>query len=147
MKPLTLADYWMGRDVSHAAELTGEIVANAAETVQRINFLLHHYAEKTGDNRDRKWNSGWRPAAINAATPGAAKSSKHMTAQAGDVSDADGSLDAWCMTNEGKAALILCALWMEHPSNTPGWSHFQTVPPKSGSLIFYAVAPSVRRPA
>lgn len=147
MKPLTLEDYWVGRDVSHAVELTDEIRSNAAETVRRINLLLDAYALKTGDTRQRKWNSGWRPAAINAATPGAAKSSKHMTAQAGDVSDADGSLDAWCMTNDGKAFLIMHKLWMEHPSNTPGWSHFQTVPPKSGSLIFYAVAPSVRRPA
>lgn len=146
MQSLSLDAYWMGRDVTHAAELTQEIRDNAAVTVQRINALLDKYAEATTDQMERKWTSGWRPAAVNASTPGAAKRSKHMTAQAGDVSD-DESLDTWCMTNQGKAALMLCKLWMEHPSNTPGWTHFQTVPPKSGSLIFYAVAPSKRRPA
>lgn len=146
MTTLSLESYWMGRDVSHAAELTQEIRANAVVTVGRINALLGHFVAATNNQKPRKWNSGWRPAAINAATPNAAKRSKHMTGQAGDVSD-DESLDSWCMTNDGKAALILCKLWMEHPSNTPGWSHFQIVPPKSGSLIFYAVAPSVRRPA
>ena len=147
MKPLTLDSYWMGRDVSHASELTAEIRSNAAETVRRINLILDAYALRTGDTRQRSFNSGWRPAAINAATPGAAKTSKHMLALAGDVSDSDGALDAWCSSNDGKAALILHKLWMEHPSNTPGWTHFQTVPPRSGNLIFYAVAPSTRRPA
>lgn len=146
MVTLSLDAYWMGRDVTHAAELTEEIRKNAETTVSRINSLLRRYRDATGDAMDRKWNSGWRPAAVNASTPGAAKRSKHMTGQAGDVSD-DESLDTWCTTNDGKAALIVCGLWMEHPSNTPGWTHFQTVPPKSGSLIFYAVAPSMRRPA
>jgi len=80
-------------------------------------------------------SSGWRPPAVNANTKGAARRSKHMTCEAVDVNDDNGELDEWCMSNLDYLEEV--GIWMEHPSATKGWSHFQIVPPKSGNRIFY----------
>lgn len=133
---ITIADFFMGRDKSHANELTPEIRRNAAETVKRVNQLLVASGIKSSVN------SGWRPEGVNASTPGAAKKSKHMLGLACDLSDSDGKLDRWCMANQHRLATI--GLWLEHPSATKnanrfgeGWCHVQTVPPKSGNRVFY----------
>lgn len=125
---MTLDDYYMGREKDHAAELTDEMRSNAASTVDRVNQLLEAFGE------DRRVNSGWRPAAINAAVPNAKPKSKHLTCQACDLSDATGSLDAWCMNN--LEALERIGLWLEHPGSTPNWCHVQIVPPRSGLRVF-----------
>lgn len=126
---LKLADYYMGRDRLHRQELSRELRANARETLNRVNRLLRRAGLV------RKVSSGWRPAAINAAVPGAAKGSKHLSCQAIDLEDSDGSLDAWCMANLG--VLEELQLWLEHPDATPGWCHLQILPPRSGSRVFY----------
>lgn len=136
---ITIEDYWMGRDKQFAANLTDEIRANAEETVSRTNLLLFH-AVKDGvvliaSNKRNLVNSGWRPPAINAATPNAAAKSHHMTGRAVDISDPIGSLDKWCMDN--LAELEAIGLWMEHPSATPRWCHVQILAPKSGRRVFY----------
>jgi hypothetical protein len=133
---LTLADYWMGRDLKYAAELTSAIRVNAAVTVERANRLLAAYTDSTGDDRHRTVNSGWRPPAVNAVIRGAAKASRHMTGEAVDIEDDDDSLDEWCMTGPGQDALIECGLWLEHPDATPRWAHVQSVPPRSGNRVF-----------
>ena len=134
---ITLSDYWMGRDVKYAAELTATIRVNAAVTVERVNRLLGLYSDATGDARKRTVNSGWRPAAVNAVITGAAPKSRHMTAEACDLEDDDGTLDAWCMSDAGQKAMEECRLWHEHPTATPRWAHFQTSPPRSGLRTFY----------
>lgn len=126
---MELVDYWMGRDVSHKAELTGEVIVNAAVLIARVRKLLAHFGE------ERDITSGWRPAAINASTPGAAAKSKHMTGQAVDLADPEGDLDAWCMENQD--LLYQHELWLEHPSATKNWCHLQSIPPKSGNRVFY----------
>jgi hypothetical protein len=133
---ITLSEFFMGRDTTHKAELTEEIKANAEITVDRVNRLLEAFG------KDRRVNSGWRPAAVNAATPKAAKRSKHMMAQACDIEDKDGELDKFCMSN--LKVLEDIGLWLEHPSATKtpdrfgeGWCHVQIVPPKSGNRVFY----------
>ena len=132
---ITLAEYYMGRDAEYKSELTPEIEANARETVLRVNKLLNH------SGIVRRVASGWRPAAVNKATPGAAARSKHMLALACDLADADGQLDAWCMANLDDLKHI--GLWLEHPNATKtkerfgeGWCHVQTVPPKSGARVY-----------
>lgn len=125
---ITLADYYQGRDAQFPEELTDELRTNAASTVDRVNQLLEAFGE------DRKVNSGWRPAVVNAAIPHAAKKSKHMTCQACDLSDPNGSLDAWCMNNLD--ALEHIGLWLEHPDSTPSWTHVQIVPPNSAKRVF-----------
>ena len=125
---ISVADYFMGRDKQFPDELTDELRTNAASTVDRVNQLLEAFGEP------RKVNSGWRPAVVNAATPNAAKKSKHMTCEACDISDYTGSLDAWCVNNLD--ALERIGLWLESPASTPSWCHVQTVPPRSGLRVF-----------
>jgi hypothetical protein len=132
---ITLVKFWQGRDVKYASELTKEIKACAAETIRRVNALL---ARAALDDRstDGDANSGWRPQAVNAALKGAALLSKHMKGQAVDVEDADKALQRWCMANLD--VLEELGLWMEHPRDTPTWTHLQIVPPRSGKRVFYA---------
>jgi len=126
---LTLAQYFGEHERKYGGELTLEKRANAAVTVDKTNKLLAirslpHYGVA----------SGWRPAAYNASVPNAAKKSKHITCQAIDLRDPDGSIDAWCTANTH--ILVEIGLWLEHPDATPGWCHVQTIPPKSGNRIF-----------
>jgi len=132
---LTLADYWMGRDKEYAADFTFAIAQNADVTITRTNLLLSIYVARTGDTEKRVVTSGWRPPSLNAATPGAALRSKHMTGQAIDISDPEGDLDSWLVDHT--AVLQDVGLWMEHPGATKGWCHLQIVPPKSGNRCFY----------
>ena len=117
---ITLADYYMGRDTQYAAELTEELRVNAGIVVARANLLLSRPGFQRGVN------SGWRPAAINAAIAHAAKESRHILCLAIDIDDPDDLLDAWCMANP--RALEEIGLWLEHPAATPCWCHVQIVP-------------------
>lgn len=125
---LKVTDYYMGRDREYRSELTRELRANARETVRRANRLM----KRAG--LFRKVTSGWRPAALNAKVPGAAKGSKHISCLAIDLEDRDGRLDAWCMAHLDVLADI--GLWLEHPDATPDWCHLQTLPPRSGNRVF-----------
>lgn len=125
---ITVDDYFMGRDKTHAADLTSEIRANADTTVYRVNKLLE-IAKIPG-----KVSSGWRPPSINAGVKGAAKKSKHMTGQACDVADPKGDLGHWCLTHLTELEKV--GLWLEHPSKTPTWTHLQIIPPGSGRRVF-----------
>jgi Peptidase M15 len=125
---ISLSDYYMGRDAKYPNELTDELKWNAASTVDRVNQLLEAFGEH------RNVNSGWRPQAINAGVPNAAAKSKHMTCQACDLSDDDGTLDAWCLANP--EALERIGLWQEDPGSTPRWAHVQIIPPASGKRVF-----------
>lgn len=126
---ITLTDYWMGRDARYPEDLTGEIEANAAELLRRVNDLLDIFGET------RPVRSGWRPPAVNDATPNAAPKSKHMVGQAIDLADDEGDLDQWCIDHGNELARL--GLWQEHPAATKSWCHLQSVPPKSGKRVFY----------
>lgn len=137
---LTLADYWMGRDEDHEHALTATIRVNARETVHRVNALLAMMIAdglllEASPRTGTLVASGWRPPEINAATPGAAPRSRHMTGQACDLYDPEGLLDEWCQDHPD--ALAELGLWLEHPSATKSWCHIQTIPPRSGRRIFY----------
>jgi hypothetical protein len=127
---IELNDYWMGRDKKYPAAWSEDIEANAHDLLQRVNLLLADFGE------DRKVNSGWRPPEVNAKTPNAAQTSKHMTGNAVDLADPEGDLDDWCSANDGEG-LEKYGLWMEHPAATKGWCHLQNLPPKSGKRVFY----------
>lgn len=128
---ITSAKFWQGRDVKYASELTHEIRANANEIMRRVNMLL----ERAGF-LDRDATSGWRPQAVNANVTGAAKKSTHLLGQAIDTADYDKELQKWCLVN--LPVLEELGLWMEHPIDTPSWTHLQSVPPKSGRRVYYA---------
>lgn len=139
---ISMADFWMGRDTSHAVHLSTEIRRQAEITVRLASELVT-LAQRAGVSLDRSprtgtlVSSGWRPPAINAGTPGAAVNSKHMTGQAVDLYDPDGDLDDWCLSVAGLAELERIGLWLEHPAATKGWCHLQTVPPRSKRRVFY----------
>lgn len=133
---ITLKDYFRGRDITYAKDLTPEILANAIETVEKVNSFLELFYLANPNAATRTVNSGWRPPTVNSGTKGAAPKSNHLLALAEDVSDDDEALDQWCLTPEGLKKLDKSGLWLEHPESTPRWCHLQTVPPKSGNRVF-----------
>lgn len=136
---ITVAEYMMGRDVSHALECSPGILRNAARTVEIVNALLVLAKGAGVTIRSRPdgtlVNSGWRPPSLNARTSGASANSLHMTAEAVDLHDPNGAIARWCMSGSHRALSDL-GLWIEHPDFTPGWCHLQTRPPRSGSRVF-----------
>ena len=60
--------------------------------------------------------------------------SKHLTIQAVDIADGNGSLKAWL--NNNVKLLEDAGLWCEDFSVTTTWVHFQTKPPLSGKRFF-----------
>jgi hypothetical protein len=124
---ITVAEYYMGRDKKYP--LAEQQRENAEETVAKANLLLSRFGEA------RRVTSGWRPPAVNTATPQAAKRSLHISCEAVDLEDEDGTLDDWCLENPGILQEI--GLWQEHPAATKGWCHLQIAPPKSGKRVFY----------
>jgi hypothetical protein len=137
---ITLSDYYLGRDRTHAHLLGSDLRANAARTVEVANKLLI-LAKGAGVTLESNGhghivNSGWRPPDVNAGTPGAALRSLHMQCKAIDLFDPDGDLDDWCLANADTVLKDL-GLWLEHPAATKGWCHVQLVPPKSGRRVFY----------
>ena len=128
VSPITLAQYFMGRDAEHGAELTEPLRRNAEAMIARVNTLLERACIAC------TVNSGWRPHAINAQVPNASPRSRHLTCEAIDLADPDERLDAWCLRHLDELEAI--GLWLEHPDATPGWCHLQIVPPKSGRRVF-----------
>lgn len=139
---ITVDDYFMGRRELYPLALTPDIERNAARTVTVANALMAR-AMGAGLHFDSNpqtlspVSSGWRPPAVNGATKGAAPSSKHMTGLAVDLYDPTGRIDAWLLTEPGQQALVDLGVWIEDPSATPGWSHWQIVPPGSGRRVFH----------
>lgn len=139
---ITVDDYFMGRREQYPLALTPDIERNAARTVAVANALLSRAMGsgvhlETNPKTGSPVNSGWRPPAVNAATAGAAPNSKHMTGQAVDLYDPNGDIDAWLMTDGGQQAMAEVGVWIEAPESTPGWSHWQIVPPGSGRRVFH----------
>lgn len=77
-------------------------------------------------------SSGYRPGRFNKAAGGATNSA-HLTCEAVDLVDTDGSL-AKFLNNEER--LKIYGLYLENPVRTPGWCHLQTRATKSGNRIF-----------
>jgi hypothetical protein len=68
-------------------------------------------------------NCGYRCPEHNAAV-GGAHNSAHLSGQAADISDVDGSLKAYCTPD----LLEQCGLWAESYAATPTWIHLQIRP-------------------
>ena len=136
--PITLMDYWMGRDKLYPLALSTATHRNAPVTVDLANRLVV-LARAAGvplpvNIAGNLVSSGWRPAVVNAVTPGASRTSLHMTGQAIDLFDPTGAIDAWLMADLRPLADL--GLWLEHPDATPRWCHVQTLPPHSGNRVF-----------
>lgn len=141
MTTITTEMYYRGRDRLYPQDLTPTIKANVARTLVAVNALVAALErDKVGIEchpvTKTPVSSGWRPPAINAATPNAAVRSKHMTGEAIDLFDPDGAIDDWCLKNR-KRLKAEFGLYLEHPSATKGWCHVQIAPPRSGNTVFY----------
>lgn len=143
---ITLADYWTGpggvrRDEVFSLALTHDIIDNANRWLDVANKLIERMAlfgviPEISPRTGTRLSSGWRPPAVNAATPHASVTSLHMTGLAGDVYDDGNVIDTFLMGKSGQGLLIELGVWLEHPDSTPEWSHWQIVPPHSGSRVF-----------
>lgn len=130
--PITLDEYYMGRDKKFASDLTDDLKKNAIDLLERVNQLLEHHAGFK--DSELIVSSGWRPPAVNAVTGGASRRSKHMTCQAIDLSDRNRRISKWCLDNLSR--LEEEGLYLEDPAHTPTWCHLQSVPPKSKRRVF-----------
>lgn len=126
MQYVTMSEFLMNKVTLD--QLPDELVANANITVPRANELLEAFGSY------RKCDSGYRTPEDQARINPSAPKSKHLMCQAIDLSDPDGSLDAWCLKN--LATLEKIGLWLEDPGHTVGWTHLQIVAPGSGHRIF-----------
>jgi hypothetical protein len=132
---ITIEQWKMGRDKQYPSEFTKDIESNAIALIEKVNNLIKDlkYEKKLSVS------SGWRPSAVNAATPNAAKKSHHQTGHAVDLlDDKDQTIGNLCKNNV--ALLMEHGLYLEDISSTKGkytnWVHLQDVAPKSGKIIF-----------
>lgn len=123
---ITRNEILMGREKD--APLTGIMEVNLEKLLRAVNKFRAVYG------KPMKVTSGYRPAAINATVPGAAKKSNHMACLAVDFADSDGKLAEYCLNN--LKLLEEFGIWLEDPAFTKGWVHMQVVPPRSGNRIF-----------
>lgn len=93
-----------------------------------INFTVN---PSTQSGVSGQTMGGFRP---QSCTQGAAKSS-HKEGLAVDRYDPYGKIDDWCSSHLDK--LVECGIYIEHPSATPGWSHWTIKAPRSGNRVFY----------
>ena len=126
---ITTKDYYKGRDISHAKELTSEIRFKAETIMQIVNALLL----ESGFS-DRTATSGWRPRSVQMEINPRAPNSKHVTGEAIDIGDRDQQFAFWCLAHQD--VLKSYGLYMENPKYTPTWVHLQTVAPRSGRRVF-----------
>lgn len=75
-------------------------------------------------------NGGFRPQSCPIGAP----HSNHKEGKGVDWFDPDEQIDNWCMHHQD--ILQACGIWIEHPDATPGWSHWQCVPPGSNHRVF-----------
>ena len=118
---ITLEQYLMGREKTYASELSQDIINNINELLDKVNCLLFELkVEKVSVS------SGWRPAAVNAATAGSAKKSLHMTGKAVDILDSSDQQLAHLVLSKPEL-LKTYGLWVEDPASTKGkntnWVH------------------------
>jgi hypothetical protein len=115
----------MGRDVEYP--LTPTLETNLKTLLTALNGFRSVYGIPM------VVSSGYRPGKYNTAAHGA-KNSSHLTCQACDFRDPDGSLDQYCLDN--LPLLEKLGLWLESPDSTPGWCHLQVRPISTGHRVF-----------
>lgn len=112
---ITSEEVLMGRATFD--DLSDELKSNLNELLTALNLFRKEYG------KPMYVTSGYRPASINSATPGASKKSAHMTLQACDFNDASG--DIFEFIKNDPSVLERCGLYMENPGWTPTWIHLQ----------------------
>jgi len=114
-------------DRMNSPECTDEVKDSAKSLINQVNQLLNELnVEKC------KVSSGFRTQEANDTTANAAKKSRHMTGNALDIEDLDGSLKKLITLD----LLAKYSLYCEDFEHTKTWLHLQDIPPKSGRRIF-----------
>lgn len=118
------------RRIEYPADFTQEIQDNAVKLLEKVNAFL----AEIGVMNSRQVTSGWRPDAINSATPNAAKKSLHMRGLAVDIlDDKDQTLAKLVLTKPD--VLRKYGLFVESPDHTKGkntnWCHLDCSPERS----------------
>ncbi len=121
---ITAKEILMGRDVD--APLTTIQFYNLLDLLPRLNLIRFHYGKPL------KVSSGYRPPKQNEKA-GGAKQSCHLSLEACDFADPDGSFAAWCLANLD--LLKIAGLYMEDPAHTVGWVHLQTRATKNNPFL------------
>lgn len=118
---------------------TPERIANAAillaacarlETIMLEDGIRFRDNPATGSGVSGQTFGGFRPQDCKIGAP----HSNHKEGRAVDRYDPDGSIDDWCLRH--LADLVQCGIWLESPTATLHWSHWQCVPPRSGNRVF-----------
>lgn len=116
---ITEAEVLMGRDKEYPLDTT--LKANLMRLMVAINLFREAYG------KPMQVTSGYRPGRFNVAAGGAPRSS-HLTCEACDFADPDGSLAEFCRNNI--ELLETCKLYLEDPTYTTkpnggSWVHLQ----------------------
>ena len=140
--PITLKDYLTASgsypEREKHKELTPELLKNAEKLLVEVNQLLIDLGVDSV-----KISSGFRPAAVNAATAGAAKKSLHTQCLAVDIIDDKNQTLANKINkleNEAKDKFLAkYGLWLEHPEATRGnntnWCHLDLSTARSARKV------------
>ena len=134
---ITLDQYvgtWSGSDDWTTERQTNAIFllskCGDLETEMIADGVVFPVNPKTGSQVSGEVYGGFRPQSC----PIGAAHSNHKEGRAVDRYDPDGRIDMWCMANQPR--LREHGIFIEHPDSTPGWSHWQSVPPGSGNTVF-----------
>lgn len=117
---------------SHGYPTTPEIDANLSILLDKINQVRIAYAIPMIVSSGLR--SETQQQDLIASGKSTATKSKHLMGQAVDIADKDGKLAKWVQENMQLMETI--GFWFEDFNSTPGWVHFQIVPPKSGKRVF-----------
>jgi hypothetical protein len=120
---------WTPERQGNADVLLAAVAALEAEMV--TDGVVFPDNPKTGSGVSGEVYGGFRPQSCPIGAP----HSNHKEGRAVDRFDPGEHIDDWCMAHQDR--LKFHGIYIEHPSATPGWSHWQSVPPGSGHTVFY----------
>jgi hypothetical protein len=147
MTPITTEQYF-GPYAGHPA-ITPQVEEAAAALLYLVNDLRELAAKDgcefpdnpaTGCGISGYGNGGFRPPECKVGAP----NSTHKKAEGIDNYDPQRQFASWCLAHPMELAKR--GLHMEDPRWTPSWVHLQSVPPKSGRIVYVpSLAPALAK--
>lgn len=133
--PIYLTSNHRHDNILTGTDWTGEYEKNALKTIATVSEFASLASYTIPDVP-----SGWRPSWLNRLV-GGSTTSKHLFAQAIDVSDPERKFGTWLVSNIALLRSRNCAiesLSVTHASDDPAgrWVHFQILLPLSGNVVF-----------